>query len=199
VAVVPIALLQDPEEVRLALSPIRRRLLARLREPASATALAAELELPRQRVNYHLRALEAAGLIELVEERRRRGCVERILVARADAYVVDPAVMGALGGSPDAQDRFAARHLVATAADVVRDVARMQAAAQREGTRLLTFTVETEVRLAAPADVERLAGALAERLAAVVAEFDAPVAGRRYRVVAGGHPARVDHSERSDR
>jgi hypothetical protein len=39
----------------------------------------------------------------------------------------------------------------------VRDVARLQAAAQRSGTRLLTFTVETEVHLGAPSDVERFA------------------------------------------
>ena len=52
------------------------------------------MDLGRQRVNYHLRELEKAGLVHLVEERQRRGCVERILAARADAFVVDPAVMG---------------------------------------------------------------------------------------------------------
>jgi beta-glucosidase len=65
-------------------------LLTRLRQPASATELADELSLGRQRVNYHLRALEAAGLLSLVEERQKRGCIERILLARAGAFVVDP-------------------------------------------------------------------------------------------------------------
>ena len=86
----------------------------------------AELGLSRQRVNYHVRALERAGLVELVEERRRRGCTERILATRADAFVVDPAVLGAMR-SVDAQDRHAAEHLIGAASDVVRDVARMQA------------------------------------------------------------------------
>ena len=63
-------LLQEPERVRTALSPLRRSLLERLREPASATRVAAELGIPRQRVNYHLRELERAGLVELVEERQ---------------------------------------------------------------------------------------------------------------------------------
>jgi DNA-binding transcriptional ArsR family regulator len=177
-------LLQEPDRVRLALSPIRRRLLERLREPASAVQLAPELGLSRQRVNYHLRALEHAGLLELVEERRRRGCVERVLAARADGFVVDPAVMGA--APPPAQDRFAADHLVATAAGVVRDVARMQDGAERQGARLLTFTIETDVSFAEPADVERFTTALAEGVARVASEFNAP--GRAYRVVVGGHP-----------
>jgi DNA-binding transcriptional ArsR family regulator len=190
VTAAPLALLQEPDRVRLALTPIRRRLIERLREPASAVALAPELGMSRQRVNYHLRALEQAGLIELVETRRRRGCVERVLAARADAYVVDPAVMGA-GAPPPAQDRFAAEHLVATAAGVVRDVARMQDAAQRKGQRLLTFTIETEVRFAEPADLERFTTALAAAVADTVAGFNAPE-GRSYRIVAGGHPAAQD-------
>jgi DNA-binding transcriptional ArsR family regulator len=171
-------LLQEPERVRTALSPLRRSLLERLREPSSATRVAAELGLPRQRVNYHLRELERAGLVELVEERKRRGCTERMLVARE--FVVDPAVIGA---AAEAQDRFAAEHLVNTAAGVVRDVARMQEAAEERGHRLLTFTIEAEVGFAEPADLDRFV----EELARTVAAFDAP--GRRYRVVIGGHPA----------
>ena len=76
---------------------MRRRLLERLRQPASATELAPEFSMGRQRLNYHLRALEHAGLLELVEARQRRGCIERILAARAQAFVVDPAVVGASG------------------------------------------------------------------------------------------------------
>jgi DNA-binding transcriptional ArsR family regulator len=181
-------LLDEPERLRRALSPLRRRLLARLRTAASATQLAAEFEISRQRLGYHLRQLEESGLVELVELRPRRGFVERVLRATADAYVVDPAVMGrheeALDGG-----RHAAEHLVDVAAATVGDVARMQAAAERSGKRLLTFTLETEVRLAAPAEMHRFTEALATAIANVVTEFNSP-AGRRYRVVAAGHPAR---------
>jgi len=186
-----IQLLHDPERVRLALSPVKRRLLERLREPSSATRLAAALGTSRQRVNYHLRALEQAGLVVLVEERQRRGCTERVLVATADAFVVDPSVMHADDASapPPVQDRYAAQHLIGTAAGVVRDVARMQAAAEREQTRLLTFTVEAEVGFADPGDIERFATRLAELMRQAASEFNPPAGGRRYRVVAGGHPA----------
>jgi DNA-binding transcriptional ArsR family regulator len=109
VPVAAMTLLDGPDRARLALSPLRRRLLERLQEPASATQVAAELGLPRQRVNHHVRALERAGLLELVEERPRRGCVERILAATADAFVVDPAMIGG-SGAASRQDRFAAEH-----------------------------------------------------------------------------------------
>jgi DNA-binding transcriptional ArsR family regulator len=183
-----LALVDDPERVRVALSPVRRQLLERLREPASASRVAAELGIARQRVNYHVRALEHAELLELVELRPRRGVVERVLRTRADAFVVDPAVLGGPPADAASQDRFAAEHLVDTAAGVVRDVARMQAAAHDEDTRLLTFTVEAEVRLEAPTDVARLADRLAELVAQAVSELD-HADGRPYRIVVGGHPA----------
>jgi DNA-binding transcriptional ArsR family regulator len=186
-----VALVDRPDAVRAALSPIRTRMLARLRRPASATMVAEEMGLARQRVNYHLRALEAAGLLTLVEERQRRGCVERILVARARAFVVDPAVVS---GAPKPtaatrQDRFASAHLIAAASDIVRTVTRMQASAAEQQTRLLTFTLDTEVAFATPADFERFSSQLAAQVARLAATFNQPAGGRRYRIVLGGHPS----------
>jgi DNA-binding transcriptional ArsR family regulator len=176
---------EEPEKVRLALSPIRRRLLELLREPSSATQLAATLELPRQRVNYHLRELEKAGLVELVEERQRRGFIERILRASA-GLVVDPGVMGQ--AFTQIQDQYAAEHLIDVAAGTVRDVARMQNAADAEGKRLLTFTLEAEVRFAEPGDMHEFTDALTAAVQQVVQQFDSED-GRPYRLIAGGHPA----------
>jgi DNA-binding transcriptional ArsR family regulator len=192
-----IALLDRPERLRLALSPVRRRLLDRLRAPASATELAAEMALGRQRVNYHLRALEKAGLVHLVETRQRRGCVERILASRADAFVVDPSVMGARrprAVSAAAQDRYSAEHLIDAAGDVVRHVARMRTRAEQEGTRLLTFAIDTEVSFATPGDFERFTTALAAFVAREAAKVHTPAEGRRYRILLGGHPAPGTHA-----
>ncbi len=166
-------LLDRPEQVLVALAPFRRELLERLREPASATELAGELGLSRQRVNYHLKALEEAGLVVLVAERPRRGFTERILKATADRYVVDPAVVtpAQLTDAVEAVDRHAAAHLVGVAADTVREVTRMQAAADRRQERLLTFTVEAEVAFAQPADLEAFTEALADAVARTAARF----------------------------
>lgn len=166
-------------DARLTVSPLRRQLLDRLREPASATQLAAELGLGRQRINYHLRALEQAGLVELVEERRRRGRVERILRVRSTT-----------------SDEHAAERLIVTAGDIVRDVSRMRDAAARTDARLLTFTLETEVAFATPDDFRRFSDALAQAVGRLAAEFTAgSTGGRRYRLVAGAYPA--PHDERN--
>ena len=57
-----LAVIEDPAVAEASLDPVRSRLLAELAEPASATMLAGKLGLPRQNVNYHLRALEEHGL-----------------------------------------------------------------------------------------------------------------------------------------
>lgn len=183
-----LALLDDPASVRAALSPLRRQLLARLAKPASATELALALGLPRQKVNYHVRVLERAGLLELVAERRRRGCTERVLRASATAYIVDPGVVGAAPATLAARDQYAAEHLVGTAGQTVRDVSRMQAAAAEQGTRLLTFTIEADLGFATPADVHRFTDDLTTVLAELAERYAPPEGGRRYRVVVGGHP-----------
>lgn len=185
----PTVLIDDANRVRLALSPIRRRLLELLRTPGSAASLSVALGMPRQKIGYHLRALEAAGLVSLVEERARRGFVERVLVARADAFIVDPAIMGATPGEVAAQDRYAAEHLVQVASGIVREVTRMRASAEGEGKRLLTFTIETEIGFARPQDLEDFTSRLAEAVADLASAY-APADGtRRYRLVIGGHPA----------
>lgn len=185
----PMALLDDADRVRTALSPIRRRLLAELQAPGSAASLAVALDMPRQKVGYHLKALEEAGLVNLVEERQRRGFTERLFTASADAYVIDPDLLA--GPAPEAltQDRYAADHLIRTAAETVRDVGRMRQTADAEGRRLLTFTLDAEIAFAAPDDIERFAARLTEAVGALAAEFNTP-GGRPYRLIAATHPAK---------
>lgn len=181
------ALIDDPERALLALSPIRRRLLEALREPGSATSLAKRLDLPRQQLGYHLRALEAAGLVHLVAENKRRGFVERVLVAAADAFVFDPALLG--GARAEAQDRHAAQHLVAAAGTIVREVTRMQGAAEAAGQRLLTLTIEADVGFEQPQDFEDFSKALGEAIASVAERFQPGPDKRAYHLMLGAHPA----------
>lgn len=102
-----VEVVRSGERLRGPLSPPRRRMLAELREPASAVALAARLGQSRQRLSHHLRELERAGLVELVELRPRRGCPERVVRATARAVMVDPDASGDLQTAT--QDRFAER------------------------------------------------------------------------------------------
>lgn len=182
-----VTLIDDAERALLALSPVKRQLLTALREPGSAASLAKRLGLPRQQLGYHLRALEQAGLVRLVEERKRRGFVERVLVATAHSYVLDPAMLGG-SHAVDAQDRHAAAHLVNAAGSVVREVTRMRSAAEAEGQRLLTFTIEADLGFERPQDFEDFSAALARSIADLATRY-APGKDRRgYHLMVGAHP-----------
>ncbi len=180
------ALIDDIERARLALSPVRRLLLEALREPGSAASLAVKLDMPRQKLGYHLRALEEAGLVRLVEERKRRGFVERVLVA--EALVLDPALVSPPSAA-EKQDKHAAAHLVDVAGGVVRDVTRMAAQADAEGKRLLTLTIEADVGFAAPQEFEDFARRLAEAAEVIARAYPAGEGRRGYRLIAAAHPA----------
>jgi len=92
-----LAVIEDPAAAEVSLDPVRVRLLAELAETSTATMLATRLGLPRQNVNYHLKALERHGLVELREERRKGNVTERLLQATALSYVISPMALAAVG------------------------------------------------------------------------------------------------------
>lgn len=187
-----IAVIEDPAAAEASLDPMRARLLAALAEPASATMLAARVGLPRQKVNYHLRALEQHGLIELVEERRRGNVTERVMQATAASYVISPAALAAVRPDPsEAPDRLSARWLLALAARLVQDVGALITGAERAKKRVATFAVDATVRFASAADRAAFAEELASAVSALVSRYHDEQApgGREHRVVLALHPS----------
>ena len=183
--------IQQAEAATAALHPARRALLTALAEPDSAAGLGRRLGLPRQRLNYHLRALERCGLIECVEERRKGNCTERLLRATARAFVIGPQALGALGPTPQAaRDRFSASFAIATAARAIHEVSTLEAAARAAKKRLATLTIDTEIRFASAERRAAFAEELSETLARLVARYhdDTAHGGRRFRLVTLAHP-----------
>jgi predicted ArsR family transcriptional regulator len=181
---------EEAAAARAALSPVRRRLLARLGEPMSAVGLGEALDLPRQQVRHHLKVLEAAGLIVEAGKRQKRGFTETLYVARGRSLLIDPMLLGGdTRGAVEAQDKQSAEHLVRTAARIVHEVGRMRGEAEREGSRLLTFTVEADLGFATPAELDAFAARLTKAVADLALEFPAEGDRRRYRLTAAGHPA----------
>jgi DNA-binding transcriptional ArsR family regulator len=179
------------------LDPVRQQLLAHLAEPDSAAGLARRLRLPRQRINYHLRALEAAGLVELVEERRKGNCFERVVRATARSFVISPEALGVLGPGPDAAaDRLSSAYLVAAAGRVIRDVGALEAQARSEGKRIATLTLDAEVRFASAERRAEFARELTETVARLAAKYhDERVSGgRRFRLLAAVHPTPTEEA-----
>ena len=96
-----VEVIESAEAAAAALDPVRARLLGELAVPASAAGLAAQVGIPRQKVTYYLKSLEAHGLVQLSEERRHGGITERVLQASAASYVVSPSAVSASAADPD--------------------------------------------------------------------------------------------------
>jgi DNA-binding transcriptional ArsR family regulator len=189
VAGVPtVDVIEDPAAAAVALDPLRARMLAELRRPASAAALAARLDLPRQKVNYHLRALEAHGLVAVAGERRHGGLTERLLVATAGSYVVSPGALGASAPDPAAVgDRLSASYLIALAARAVREVGLLARRAEAAGRRLPTLAIDAEISFAGAEDQARFADELTSAVTRLAAAYHRE-GGRPHRLVVAAHP-----------
>lgn len=191
-------LIQDPGRATAILHPLRLRLLDELREPNSASGLSEHFNLPRQKLNYHLRELEKKGFLELVEERRKGNCTERILRATARAYLVDPATLGPLAADPsEIKDRFSSAYLVAVAARIIRDLGVLRSRASSAGKRLSTLTLQTEVRFGSAADQAAFAEELSNQVARLAAKYHNEGAsdGRRFQVILGSYPTITKDAE----
>jgi DNA-binding transcriptional ArsR family regulator len=185
-----VQVLTDASQLAAALSPLRMRVLREMQEPESATTLAPRIGLSRQTLNYHLRELEREGFLELVEERPRRGCVERLLKVTSRAFVVNPALFGALADDPEqVRDRFSSAYLIATATAMVRDVVTLARRAGAVEQRLATFTMDCDVGFESPAQFRTFTAELASAVATLAAKYDSSRPGsRRFRVALGSHP-----------
>jgi DNA-binding transcriptional ArsR family regulator len=187
----PLDVVRSAASAAALLDPTRQQLLAHLREPDSATGLARRLRLPRQRINYHLKVLEGAGLVELVEERRKGNCLERVVRAAARAFIISPEALGELGPSTElAADRLSSAYLIAAAARAIRDVAVLEDKAKREGKRVATLTLETDVRFASAETRAKFAEELTAAVARIAARYhdDRAPGGRRFRLLTAVHP-----------
>jgi len=96
----PLSHVTDPRMVKALAHPLRIQILDALQSrTASPRELAAELGAPLGNVSYHVRRLQALGVLKLVEEAPRRGVVEHFYRAetrpgiQGEAWEHTPAVM----------------------------------------------------------------------------------------------------------
>ena len=183
--------IDDPAAATVALDPIRSRLLSELAAPASAATLATRVGLARQKVTYHLNALESHGLVRLAEERKWGGLTERLLVATAASYVVSPSALGPIAADPTREiDKLSASYLIALGARVVREVSDLVRRAKKAGKRLATLAVDTEVRFRSATDRAAFSHELTEAITKLVAKYhdESAPGGRAHRLIVVAHP-----------
>jgi hypothetical protein len=186
-----VAIIDDPAAAIVALEPIRSRLLAELNEPASAATLATRVGIARQKVNYHVRALEAHQLVREAGKRQWGGLTERLLVASASSYIVSPKALGPVSVDPDRDaDRLSASYLIALAARIVDEVGNLLRRSRAADKRLATLSLDTEIRFRSAADRAAFSNELIQAVTQLVSRYHDEFApdGRAHRLVVMAHP-----------
>jgi len=190
---IDVEVIDDPAAATVALEPVRSRLLSESAEPASAATLAARLGIARQKINYHLRALESHDLVRVAEKRQWGGLTERLMIATAASYVVSPGAMGPVAVATDSSrqlDRLSASYLIALAARVIREVSTLLRRSKDLDKRLATLSLDTEIRFRSAADRAAFTNDLTKAITTLAARYhdEAAPGGRSHRLVVVAHP-----------
>jgi len=100
---IDLLLLDTEERIKAFTHPYRMKLIHVFREtrrPMTATEVARTLGEGPGKVHYHMRVLEAAGLVDVVRTETVNGIVARYYEPTARHYSVSDAARGAVGGEP---------------------------------------------------------------------------------------------------
>ena len=185
-------IIRSEDAARVLADPMRRRMLLRLVEPDSAAGLARATGLPRQRINYHLRELQRAGLVRLVKTQKKRNCVERLMQATATSYVISPEVLGDLAADPNkVADKLSAAYLVALAARTISELAVLRERADAAGKTLPTFTLHADAKFPSQQALNAFTEELSNTVAKLIQKHtrDDASDGRTYRFMVGAYPS----------
>lgn len=108
----------EVETLKVASDPLRRRMLELVREePRTAKELAAALQVSQTRLYYHLKLLEARGLITVAETR-----VEKRYRTTAYRLTIDKSLIGPTEAGSDALDAYVSVVLDQVRSEINRSV-----------------------------------------------------------------------------
>ncbi|HSQ59602.1 MAG TPA: helix-turn-helix domain-containing protein [Acidobacteriota bacterium] len=164
-----VKLIEGVEEAAALLQPLRLRVLSRLDEERSCAQVADALRETPQKVHYHVKVLERAGLVEKVSERRVRALSEGLYRAVARSYWLSPRLVERIGGARPARDAVSLEHLLGLAEELSIELGTL---AQRvaSGASVPSLGLSADVDLSAPArraeflrDVEAAVRSVAEK------------------------------------
>ena len=117
--------IEEMEQAISLLKPIRIEILRRMDEPCTCPILADYFDESPQKIYYHVKALEQAGLVEKVEEKRVRGVVEGYYQAKARSYWLAPHLVGKVGEKKLSRDQQNLQVLLSLAEEVHDDLGKL--------------------------------------------------------------------------
>lgn len=193
--VMSIKIIRSPRAASAILThPMRPRILALAREPMSASQLARQLGQPRQRVNYHVRQLADAGLLEASGQVKKRNMVEQQYVATAASYVLTPDLLGEAGPRVDeVEDAASAAHLVTLCARAQSEVAAVMESANAAGVRIRTTSLNADLYFENLQRRTEFTNALTQAVDEVIAKHTSTT-GRPFRLILGCYPRLLNGS-----
>jgi DNA-binding transcriptional ArsR family regulator len=180
--------IQNPEALQALSHPTRVAMLEALHKPQSAAAVGRELGQTRQRMNYHLKALEQAGLVERVGTRQNGNFVETLFRAAGRAFVVSPQVAWS---GPRRIEALRSQHalgtLVGIGEQLQRDAAVLLDRAAYENEQIASAAVSAEVSFASDAERSAFMREYLEVTKELLDRYGAK-GDKPYRIVLAIHP-----------
>ncbi|KXZ39286.1 Helix-turn-helix domain-containing protein [Alkalithermobacter thermoalcaliphilus JW-YL-7 = DSM 7308] len=89
-----VIVLRDLEQIKAISHPYRVEILESFKEePLCAKQLAEILGEPHAKINYHIKTLLSAGILELVEEKIKSGIIEKYYLPVARMIVIDKSIL----------------------------------------------------------------------------------------------------------
>lgn len=179
----------DARTMGLLADPLKSKILREMDEPRTTAELALVMGMPRQKLGYHVRQLEDAGLLASVGESRRGNCIARKLQAVARQVIVirtDPQ-----GSIPE--DRYSGSWLMERCASTIREVGVLSSVAGKKGEKLPVLTLESEIAFDNPQDQQAFAQELSELIAALIDRYGSTSSSAiPFRFLAASYPKLPD-------
>ncbi|WP_426453184.1 ArsR/SmtB family transcription factor [Paenibacillus sp. S-38] len=180
-------LIESPEQAMVLLNPLRAEIAARLAEPGSAAEIARAIGEAPQRINYHLKALEKAGLVRRVGSRQVRNLVEVLYQSIARSFVLSER----LGMKPETvrklKDQGSLAHLIGTA-DRIKQDALLLMEQSDEGEEVPSATLKFQVELGTPERRQAFVEEYARLVRELTEKYSGNAESGAYQVVVAVYP-----------
>lgn len=142
----PVLCIESLDQAAVLLKPLRVALLRAMGEPRTCPELAEQFGETPQKIYYHVKTLERAGLVERTGQRSVNGIPEGFYRACAQSYWLSPRLVKRYGGRRAIRDQTSLGILASHAEEMLEDVGRLadQSAA---GAHVPSLSLSAEISL----------------------------------------------------
>ena len=175
--------IEDVAQADALLKPKRVEIMRQLAESRTCTEIGGVLGETPQAIYYHVKRLQAAGLVALVDERRVRGIVEGIYRAVARSFWVSPEIAGRLGPPRARDEMLGLGYLLNLTEELSADLARLA----MEPVTLPSFGIAGDITLS-PADGAAFVSELQRAFGEVLSKYSGAEGGHTFRLALACYP-----------